>query len=67
MVIVTKFYIPDTNYFNEEDVIVPHKFEEQAKLEGRVTDKQINHELEKEQRAAELADGAGGNPEITPA
>ncbi|KAI1620089.1 hypothetical protein EDD37DRAFT_613346 [Exophiala viscosa] len=65
MVVVTKLYIPDTNYFSEESVVVPHQVEEMAKLGGMVTEEQINHEFEKERRAAQLAEGH--DIEITPA
>lgn len=68
MTVVVWLYVTDTNYFTEETVIVPHRIEEEAKIEGWVTEDQINHEFEKEQRAAELAlETRRKSSDITPA
>lgn len=55
------YYVKDTNYFIEETVIVPLKIEENAKVEGIVTEEQINHEIMKERKAVELATEVGKN------
>ncbi|KIX09740.1 uncharacterized protein Z518_00821 [Rhinocladiella mackenziei CBS 650.93] len=45
--IIWRYVIP-TNYFLEENVIVPHKWEERARIEGLVGDEQIEREHQKE-------------------
>ncbi|KAF2102542.1 hypothetical protein NA57DRAFT_71532 [Rhizodiscina lignyota] len=42
------FQVKETNYFLEEDVIVPHKFEEKLTIEGKINEQQLEHEREKE-------------------
>lgn len=46
-----------TNYFTEENVIAPLSIEEQAKIEGKVTQEQ----LEAEAKKAKLAETVTGN------
>ena len=45
------FCVKETNYFLEENVIVPHKWEEKARIEGLVGDEQIEKEHQKEMLA----------------
>jgi hypothetical protein len=45
------FCVKDTNYFLEENVIVPHRWEERARIEGLVADEQIEREHQKEMLA----------------
>lgn len=52
LAVVIKLWVKETNYFHEEDVIVPHKYEEKAAADGIVTEDQIQHELAKESIAA---------------
>lgn len=42
------FCVKDTNYFLEENVIVPHKWEERARIDGLVGDEEIEREHQKE-------------------
>ncbi|OAL38222.1 hypothetical protein AYO20_02674 [Fonsecaea nubica] len=42
------FCVKDTNYFLEENVIVPHRWEERARIEGLVAEEQIEKEHQKE-------------------
>ncbi len=42
------FCVKDTNYFLEENVIVPHKWEERARIEGLVGEEEIEREHQKE-------------------
>ncbi|KAL6251790.1 hypothetical protein RBB50_002000 [Rhinocladiella similis] len=51
--------VKPTNYFLEENVIVPHKWEDRARLEGLVAEEQIEREHEKEM-IAEKAVSVGG-------
>lgn len=44
--------VKETNYFLEEDVIVPHAFEERAMLEGTIPQEQLDREKAKEDLAA---------------
>jgi hypothetical protein len=46
------FCVKETNYFLEENVIVPHKFEEKLLLEGMVVQDVIEREKAKEELAA---------------
>lgn len=46
--IVTVLYVTDTNYFHEDNVIVPEHVKEDAQIEGRVTEKDIEREHAKE-------------------
>ena len=53
--------ILETNYFTEQNVIVPHDVEEKMKLEGKLDEEVIRREQEKERRAREeVARGKGG-------
>jgi Na+/melibiose symporter-like transporter len=55
--------ILETNYFTEENVIVPHDIEEKMRLEGKVDEEVIRREQEKERLAAEKRardDGVAG-------
>ncbi|OQV00658.1 hypothetical protein CLAIMM_06125 isoform 2 [Cladophialophora immunda] len=45
------FCVKDTNYFLEENVIVPHRWEERARIEGLVAEEQIEREHQKEMLA----------------
>ena len=45
------FQVKETNYFREEDVIVPHKFEEKLKIQGLVHEAEIERERRKEELA----------------
>jgi len=53
--------VKPTNYFLEENVIVPHKWEDFARIEGLVGEEQIQREHEKE-LMAEKAIRVGSNP-----
>ena len=44
--------VKETNYFQEDDVIVPHAIEEKALLEGTIPKEQIERERAKERLAA---------------
>ncbi|KIX01044.1 uncharacterized protein Z518_10110 [Rhinocladiella mackenziei CBS 650.93] len=63
------YRVKDSNYFTEEDVIVPLAEEERSKLAGLVTEEQIAHEHEKELVAAQGKKGSAtlGQTEITAA
>ena len=53
--------ILETNYFTEQNVIVPHDVEEKMKLEGKVDEEVIRMEEEKERLAREeVARSKGG-------
>lgn len=54
--VVTVFYVTDTNYFHEDTVIVPKHVEENARLEGRVTDEELKVEHEKDEAGADKSD-----------
>ncbi|KIX94203.1 uncharacterized protein Z520_10230 [Fonsecaea multimorphosa CBS 102226] len=45
------FCVKDTNYFLEDNVIVPHRWEERARIDGLVADEQIEREHQKEMLA----------------
>ena len=55
--------VKPTNYFLEENVIVPHKWEDKARIEGLVGEEQIEKEHEKEM-IAEKAVSVGGKGSI---
>lgn len=57
--------VKPTNYFLEENVIVPHKWEDRARLEGLVAEEQIVREHEKELIAEKaVSAGAKGSMEV---
>lgn len=51
MAVVLVFYVKESNYFLEDNVIVPHHVEEEATIVGRITQEQLEAELEKERIA----------------
>jgi hypothetical protein len=51
-------YVKETNYFTEENVIVPVAVEEKAVLSGEVPVEVIEHEHEKEQLAEQIVLGS---------
>jgi hypothetical protein len=57
------FHVKETNYFGEENTIAPRHVEQEAVLEGRVTDDQITKEHEKEMivGGSPLKTGAGSD------
>lgn len=59
------FCIKDTNYFLEENVIVPHKWEERAVIEGLATSEEIEKERLKEQLAAKEMAFRGDEKDLT--
>ncbi|RFU33869.1 hypothetical protein B7463_g2471, partial [Scytalidium lignicola] len=52
---VISVYVTETNYFTEENVIVPASVEEKAVVSGMVPEDIIRHEHEKEQIAEQVA------------
>lgn len=53
--IVTVFHVTNTNYFHEDTVIVPRHVEEDARVQGLVTDEDLEREHRKEEVAAAAA------------
>jgi len=51
MMWVLVFYVKESNYFQEENVIAPHHVEQEATLDGRITEEQLQKELNKEKIA----------------
>jgi hypothetical protein len=51
MAVVLIFFVKESNYFLEDNVIVPHHVEEEATIVGRITQEQLEAELEKERIA----------------
>jgi hypothetical protein len=54
----------ETNYFTEQNVIVPHDVEEKMKLEGKLDEEVLRAESEKERLAREEAARAKGGETI---
>lgn len=55
LIYVIWFYVKDTNYFEEPNVIVPKKVDEQALISGLVFREILEREAEKEEEARKLA------------
>ncbi|KAH8694054.1 major facilitator superfamily domain-containing protein [Talaromyces proteolyticus] len=53
--IVAIFYVTNTNYFQEENVIVPHRVEQDAKLEGMAADADAERGHPKEDAVATVS------------
>jgi hypothetical protein len=51
------FFVTDTNYFLEANVIVPRRWEDKVRMEGRVTEEEIEREHEKEMIARKVSVG----------
>lgn len=54
------FHVKESDYFNEENTIAPHHVEEEAVVEGQITQEQLERELRKEKIAA--GNAASDNP-----
>jgi hypothetical protein len=52
--------VKETNYFLEDNVIVPHKFEERMIAEGVISEDQTAKEKRKEELAREADEKRGG-------
>jgi hypothetical protein len=46
------FHVKETNYFEEDNTIAPHHVEEEATIDGRITQEQLERELRKEKIAS---------------
>lgn len=55
---VATLWVTDTNYFNEDNVIVPEHIKEDAHLDGRVTEEDIRQKYERETEAADKGGSA---------
>lgn len=65
IVYILHFKILETNYFHEENVIVPHDIEEKLRQEGKVDEEVLRREAEKERLAKEaLAAKKRGNATV---
>ncbi len=58
------FCVRDTNYFLEENVIVPLRWEERARIEGLVGEEEIEREKRKEMVAARAAGDEKSRAEV---
>lgn len=52
MIWVLIFIVPETNYFTEENTIAPQRVQEEAVTHGKITQEQLDQEVEKDKIAA---------------